>query len=173
MAFKLERFDILKQNYDKTGLFFYHDTVGTANNGDGNTLAQITATDFFNSVVNELAEVGALIFISATDGAGLYQVTQLYDGNGEVEVKVATTDSTTPIDGAITNAKLATDVKVGSLATLTTTAKASVVAAINELAAKTATNQAASTAADVAGLKTDFNALLTKLKNAKLMAADA
>lgn len=173
MAFKMERFDILKQNYDKTGLFFYHDTVGTANDGDGNTLAQITATDFFNDVVNELAAVGALIFISATDGAGLYRVTQLYDSNGEVEVKVATSDSTTPIDGTITNAKLATDVKVGSLATLTTTAKASVVAAINELATKTAANQAASTAADVEGLKTDFNTLLTKLKNAKLMAADA
>jgi hypothetical protein len=36
-------------------------------------------------------------------------------------------------DGAITNAKLATDVKVGSLATLTTTEKASVVGAINEI----------------------------------------
>jgi hypothetical protein len=36
-------------------------------------------------------------------------------------------------DGAVTNAKLATDVKVGSLAALTTTEKASVVGAINEL----------------------------------------
>lgn len=36
-------------------------------------------------------------------------------------------------DGSITNPKLATDVKVGSLATLLTTTKASVVAAINEL----------------------------------------
>lgn len=36
-------------------------------------------------------------------------------------------------DGAITNAKLATDVKVGSLATLTTTEKASVVGALNEV----------------------------------------
>lgn len=89
MGFKLERFDILKQNYDKTGLFFYHDTVGTANNGDGNTLAQITATDFFNSVVDELAEVGALIFVSTVDGAGLYKVTQLVDGNGDTEVRVA------------------------------------------------------------------------------------
>lgn len=169
----MERFDILKQNYDKTGLFFYHDTVGTANDGDGNTLAQIIATDFFNGVVNELAEVGALIFISATDGAGLYQVTQLYDGNGEVEVKIATSGSATPIDGTITNAKLATDVKVGSLATLTTTAKTSVVAAINELVAKTATNQAASTAVDVAGLVADFNTLLTKLKTAGIMVADA
>lgn len=36
-------------------------------------------------------------------------------------------------DGSISNAKLATDVKVGSLATLTTTEKASVVGSINEV----------------------------------------
>ena len=76
-----------------------------------------------------------------------------------------------PADGAITNAKLATDVKVGSLAALTTTAKASVQAAINEVNAKVATVQAASTASDVATLKTDFNTLLTKLKTAGLMAS--
>lgn len=35
-----------------------------------------------------------------------------------------------------------------------------------------AENQADSTATDVAGLVTDFNALLTKLKTADLMAAD-
>ena len=35
---------------------------------------------------------------------------------------------------------------------------------------KQATNQADSTATDVAGLKTDFNALLAKLKTAGLMA---
>lgn len=132
----MERFDILKQNYDKTGLFFYHDTVGTADDGDGNTLAQITATDFFNGVVNELAEIGALIFISATDGAGLYKVTQLYDGDGDVEVVVAN-------------------------------------AAGSASGISAASNQAASTAADLAGLKTDFNTLLTKLKDAGLMAADA
>lgn len=33
-------------------------------------------------------------------------------------------------------------------------------------------NQAASTATDVAGLKTDFNALLAKLKTAGIMTAD-
>lgn len=38
--------------------------------------------------------------------------------------------------------------------------------------AKVAANQAASSASDVAGLKTDFNALLTKLKAAGLMVAD-
>lgn len=35
-----------------------------------------------------------------------------------------------------------------------------------------AENQSDSTATDVAGLKTDFNALLTKLKSAGLMEAD-
>ncbi len=35
-----------------------------------------------------------------------------------------------------------------------------------------ATNQAASTATTIAGLVTDFNALLTKLKTAGLMEAD-
>lgn len=45
------------------------------------------------------------------------------------------TDPQTPTvtDGSITNAKLATDVKVGSLASLDTTDKSSVVGAINEL----------------------------------------
>lgn len=38
-------------------------------------------------------------------------------------------------DGSITNNNLATDIKVGSLATLTTTAKTSVVAAVNEMKA--------------------------------------
>lgn len=37
----------------------------------------------------------------------------------------------------------------------------------------TAANQAASTAEDVATLKADFNALLTKLKAAGLMVADS
>lgn len=36
-----------------------------------------------------------------------------------------------------------------------------------------AANQAASTATTIAGLVTDFNALLTKLKTAGLMEADA
>lgn len=41
---------------------------------------------------------------------------------------------------------------------------------IEALQARVATVQAASTASDVPGLKTDFNALLTKLKAAGLMA---
>ena len=41
------------------------------------------------------------------------------------------------------------------------------------VAAPIVANQAASTAADVAGLKTDLNALLTKLKAAGIMAPNA
>jgi hypothetical protein len=43
----------------------------------------------------------------------------------------------------------------------------------NGAEAKPAENQADSTASDVAGLVTDFNALLAKLKSAGLMEADA
>ena len=42
----------------------------------------------------------------------------------------------------------------------------------NGTGARLIANQVASTATDVAGLKTDFNALLTKLKAAGLMVAD-
>lgn len=46
----------------------------------------------------------------------------------------------TVADGSISNAKLATDVKVGSLAALTTTEKSSVVGAVNELDSDVGTN---------------------------------
>ena len=58
-------------------------------------------------------------------------------------------------DGTVTNAKLATDVKVGSLASLTTTEKASLVGAINELV----TSIAAKYTKDGAGIpSTDMTA---------------
>lgn len=179
MAFLLERFDIIKQNHDKTGLYLYHDTVGTSaadpsSKVAGNTIAQVIADGFFNAVADVLQVSGGLIYVTTTDGAGIYKVTQVYDATTKaaaVKVTYAGTAANMPDDGAITNAKLATDVKVGSLATLTTTAKASVVGAINEVNAKVATVQAASTASDVATLKTDFNTLLTKLKTAGLMAS--
>ena len=50
-----------------------------------------------------------------------------------LEAIIALGTGTLPPDGSINNAKLATDVKVGSLASLETTAKASVVGAINDL----------------------------------------
>ena len=52
-------------------------------------------------------------------------------------------------DGIITNDKLATDVKIGSLSTLTTAAKGNVVAAINEL------TQIGSAASSSGGIDTD------------------
>ena len=67
--------------------------------------------------------------------------------------------------------------EIGSLAALTTTQKGSVVIAINEVdahadsaLARVATDQAASTANDTAGIVADFNTLLGKLKTAGLMA---
>ena len=57
-------------------------------------------------------------FINATDAAG---------------------SGTTPGAGVVTDAMMATDVKIGSLASLTTTAKTSIQAAINELVTSVAT----------------------------------
>ena len=80
---------------------------------------------------------------------------------------------------SITNAELAADVKVGSLATLTTTAKSSLTAAINEVAAtaqtalaRVAAAQADSTAATIDALVTDFNDLLANLRTAGLLASE-
>jgi hypothetical protein len=68
---------------------------------------------------------------------------------------------TLPADGAISNAKLATDVKIGSLAALTTTDKSSVVNAIIEIVAAVAalvivdTNHAADTTRHTSILTTE------------------
>lgn len=63
-----------------------------------------------------------------------------HDGADSKSVTVGTV-----ADGAITNAKLATDVKAGSLAALTTTDKASLQAAINEVDANADTAQSTAT----------------------------
>lgn len=63
----------------------------------------------------------------------------------------------TPSAGSVTNSMLATDVKVGSLATLTTTEVASVVGAINELDAENGDLSGLSTAA------TDLAAAITEV----------
>lgn len=72
----------------------------------------------------------------------LYDTTDGHDHDGSNSKSVSVG---APGDGTVTNAKLAADVKVGSLATLTTTEKASVVGAINELDADIATNAASIT----------------------------
>lgn len=63
-----------------------------------------------------------------------------HDGVNSKAVSVGTVS-----DEAVTNAKLATDVKIGSLASLTTTSKASVVGAVNELDAEIGTISGLST----------------------------
>lgn len=63
-----------------------------------------------------------------------------HDGSNSKAVSVGTVS-----DLAVTNAKLATDVKIGSVAALTTTSKASVVGAINELDAEIGTLSGLST----------------------------
>jgi len=66
----------------------------------------------------------------------IFNLTSGHDHDG-VNSKAVTVG--TVADGAVTNAKLATDVKVGSLATLDTTEKTSVVGAINEVNTNTDT----------------------------------
>lgn len=167
MTFALERFDIVKQNYDKSGLYIYHDTVGKGNTDPnskiaGNSLAEIAADNFFNPVAEELQVPGGIIIITATDGIGVYNVNQVYDVTKAPAVKLTAL-----------KAEATADTKVGNLSDLTTTAKTTVVAAVNELEARKAAYIAASTAQDVTTLVTNFNALLTALQTAGLMAAQA
>lgn len=167
MTFALERFDIVKQNYDKSGLYIYHDTVGKGNTDPnskiaGNSLAEIAADNFFNPVAEELQVPGGIIIITATDGIGVYNVNQVYDVTKAPAVKLTAL-----------KAEATADTKVGNLADLTTTAKTTVVAAVNELEARKAAYIAASTAQDVTTLVTNFNALLTALQTAGLMATQA
>ena len=167
MTFALERFDIVKQNYDKSGLYIYHDTVGKGNTDPnskiaGNSLAEIAADNFFNPVAEELQVPGGIIIITATDGIGIYNVNQVYDGTKAPAVKLTAL-----------KAEATADTKVGNLAELTTDAKTTAVAAIAGLEARKATYIAASTAQDVTTLVTNFNALLTALQTAGLMATQA
>lgn len=74
------------------------------------------------------------------DGQAYIKNLYMLGDDGEFHKITATADeinalspSSSPADGSVTNAKLADDVKVGSLAALTTTAKTSVQAAINEV----------------------------------------
>ena len=74
------------------------------------------------------------------DGQAYIKNLYMLGDDGEWHKITATADeinalspSSSPADGSVTNAKLADDVKVGSLAALTTTTKTSVQAAINEV----------------------------------------
>lgn len=93
MAFDLGRFDVIKQNYDKTGLYMYHDTVGTATDPStkvaGDLKAAIAAAGFFNPVAETLQAPGGIIIVTATDGGGVYRVTGVYGEDGKPNVTVA------------------------------------------------------------------------------------
>jgi hypothetical protein len=86
----------------------------------------------------------------------IFNVSTGHDHDG-TNSKAVTTG--TVADLAVTNAKLAADVKVGSLATLTTTEVASVVGAINELDAEIGDmSSLTTTATDVAGAINEVDA---------------
>lgn len=83
MAFQLERFDVVKQHYDGTGLFIYHDTVGAGNTDPtsgkaGDAIATIAAEGFFNTVADQLA-IGSVIIVATTAAVKLYVVTGVVD----------------------------------------------------------------------------------------------
>lgn len=100
----------------------------------------------FNTVNNQAFTVGQKLFYDTT--AKL--VTSTATGNIYIGYAIAAKAQT----DTVVNVKLVDDTTNTSVITK-------------------AANQVASTATDVAGLKTDFNALLTKLKTAGLMTADS
>lgn len=85
MAFQLANFDVIKQHYDKTGLFHYHESVGaTADPTTGRTgdaISAIIAANYFNPVIDQLA-IGAVIIISTSVAVKVAVVTGLYDTDG-------------------------------------------------------------------------------------------
>ena len=91
MAFLMERFDIVKQYADKTGLYVYHDTVGGKTDPTsgvaGDLIEAIKTNNFFNPVADILQVPGALIMVTATDGAALFRVTEVYTA-GKPTVKI-------------------------------------------------------------------------------------
>lgn len=109
---------------------------------DGLTAAQLKAKfdenpeafkTFVNTLIDQLEST-----TDSSSGADQIGATSITDLTGNtvqalLESLKALVDTQLPTpDGSITNTKLATDVKVGSLAALTTTDKSSVVAGVNE-----------------------------------------
>lgn len=92
MAFLMERFDIVKQYADKTGLYVYHDTVGSKTDATsgvaGDLMAAVKTANFFNPVADILQVPGALIMVTTTDGAALFKVTKVYT-SGKPTVEIA------------------------------------------------------------------------------------
>jgi microcystin-dependent protein len=96
---------VVKAAFDKAG----EDIVDYIND---TLIAELEATSASTKIGCTGAHATIQAFITATEAAG---------------------SGSTPGAGVVTNAMMATDVKIGSLAALTTTAKASIQAAINEL----------------------------------------
>jgi hypothetical protein len=85
--------------------------------------------DYINNTLTEELEATTAAANLGQDLGGGYGATV----QSALDTIVAAGSGTIPPDGTISNSKLATDVKVGSLATLTTTEKGSVVGALNEI----------------------------------------
>ena len=86
MAFQLANFDLIKQHYDGTGLFHYHESVKKTDTDPttkrkGDDLATITAAEFFNPVYDQLA-VGSVIIVSTPEAVETHVVTAVYDTDG-------------------------------------------------------------------------------------------
>ena len=107
--------------------------------------------DVFDQITAYLnAEFKAKLIATTTDASGAHQVgSATISGVSGATVYAQLATLKTLIDGvalgdipdgSLTNTKLATDIKVGSLATLTTTEKSSVAGAINEVDANADTN---------------------------------
>ena len=85
MAFQLANFDVIKQHYDKTGLFHYHESVGAT----GDAITAIIAANFFNPVIDQLA-IGSVIIVSTPAACKVVVVTGLYDVDGTTPKVVVT-----------------------------------------------------------------------------------
>ena len=106
-----------------------------------------------------------------TNCGGLAYDTTTLEVNANKELAVKDGVVALPI---ATNAVLGGVIPDGTIITVSETGAITVPSATSSVkgVAKQATNQADSVATDVAGLKTDFNALLAKLKLAGIMVAD-
>lgn len=102
-----------------------------------------------NATVQSIVEALITRLKATTDsvsGADLIGATQIAIGSGTttqailewIYTQITNVTLGQIVDGSLTNAKLATDIKVGSLATLTTTDKSSVVSGVNEHVANVA-----------------------------------
>lgn len=97
MAFQLSCFDVIKQHYDGSGIFHYHDTVDPAkadptSGRKGDAITAIAANGFFNPVIDQLV-LGSVIIISTISACAVYVVTGLENTTttGEGSSAVTTT----------------------------------------------------------------------------------